>query len=89
LWALPLQAFYKVCSDRQPTAQLDYNLLVRWLAANDQMWDATVSCEYRDRPLNGDVVSKSVAPLTRTQIEEPFASTKTISALRKTSHCGR
>jgi len=61
LRALLLQAFYTVRSERLLTEQLDYNLLFRWLVGlsmDDEVWDATVFCKNRDRPLDGDIARK-------------------------------
>jgi transposase len=54
LRALLLQAFFTIRSERQLMEQLNYNLLFRWfvgLAVDDEVWDATVFCKNRDRPL--------------------------------------
>ena len=44
LWALLLQAFFPVRSERQLMEQLNYNLLFRWfvgLVMDGAVWDAT------------------------------------------------
>jgi transposase len=61
LWALLLQAFYSVRSERQLMEQLDYNLLFRWfvgLGIEDPVWDVTVFTKNRDRLLDGDIAAE-------------------------------
>lgn len=61
LWALLLQAFYSVRSERQLMEQLDYNLLFRWfvgLGVDDAVWDVTVFTKNRDRLLEGAIAAK-------------------------------
>src|SRR5271168_4396160 len=56
LRALLLQLLYSVRSERMLMEQLDYNLLFRWfvgLNMDDQVWDATVFSQNRDRLLKG------------------------------------
>jgi transposase len=64
LWALLLQAFYSVRSERQLMEQLDYNLLFRWfvgLGIDDPVWDVTVYTKNRDRLLGGEVAARFMA----------------------------
>ena len=61
LWALLIQAFYSVRSERQLMEQLNYNLLFRWfvgLNMDDPVWDPTTFSKNRDRFLDGDIAAK-------------------------------
>jgi transposase len=58
LRTLVLQILYTVRSERLLMEQLNYNLLFRWfvgLNVDDQVWDATVFSQNRERLLNGDI----------------------------------
>src|ERR671916_637599 len=58
LWALLLQAFYTVRSERQLMEQLTYNMLFRWsvgLSMDALVWDVTVFTRNRERLLEGDI----------------------------------
>ena len=73
LWALLLQAFYSVRSERQLMEQLDYNLLFRWfvgLGVDDPVWDVTVFTKNRDRLLEGAIAAKFLrAVLARPKVK--------------------
>jgi transposase len=64
LWALLLQAFYSVRSEKQLMEQLDYNLLLRWfvgLSVDAVVWDETVFTKNRERLIEGDIARKFMA----------------------------
>ncbi len=64
LWALLLQAFYSIRSERQLVERIDSDLLFRWfvgLGIEDPVWDATTFTKNRDRLLDGEVAAKFLA----------------------------
>jgi transposase len=64
LWALLLQAFYSVRSERLLMEQLDYNLLYRWfvgLGIDDPVWHPTAFTTNRERLLEGEVAGRFLA----------------------------
>lgn len=61
LRTLLLQAFYSICSERQPMERLHYNLFFRWfvgLGVHDPTWVPTVFSKNRDRLLEAQVAAK-------------------------------
>ena len=58
LWALLLQVFFSVRSERRLMEELNYNLLFRWfvgLSMDEEVWDVTVFSKNRKRLLEGDI----------------------------------
>jgi transposase len=71
LRALLLQALYGKRSERLLMEELDYSLLFRWfvgLAIDDEVWDATVFSQNRDRLIEGEVAARFFAAV-RGQLE--------------------
>jgi transposase len=61
LWALLLQGFYSLRSERLLVEQIDYNLLFRWfvgLGMDDAVWNHAVFSKNRDRLLTSDVAQQ-------------------------------
>jgi transposase len=70
LRALLLQAFYSICSERQPMEQLHYNLFFRWfvgLGVDDPTWVPTVFSKNRDRLLEAQVAAKVLKAVSITR----------------------
>ncbi|MGZ3294547.1 MAG: transposase, partial [Xanthobacteraceae bacterium] len=66
LWALLLQAFYTIRSERQLMEQLHYNLLYRWfvgLGVDDPVWVPTVFTRNRNRLLDAELARKFLCEL--------------------------
>ncbi len=64
LWAMLLQAFYSVRSERQLMERLEFDLLFRWfvgLGVDDPVWDHSTFSKNRDRLLEGDIAAKFLA----------------------------
>jgi transposase len=58
LWALLLQIFYSIRSERLLCEQLDCNLLFRWFigsSMDDAVWDHSTFSKNRDRLLESDI----------------------------------
>src|SRR5437870_13774945 len=59
-----LQMLYSTRSERLLMAEMDYNLLFRWvvgLNADDEVWDATVFTKNGDRLLEAEVEKEFLA----------------------------
>jgi transposase len=68
LWALLLQVFYSVRSERLLVEQIDYNLLFRWfvgLGMDDAVWNHAVLSKSRERLLTSDVAQRFFAEVNK------------------------
>lgn len=64
LWAMLLQAFYSIRSERLLMERLEYDLLFRWfvgIGVDDAAWDHSVFSKNRDWLLEGDIAAKFLA----------------------------
>lgn len=66
LWAMLLQAFYSIRSERPLMERLEYDLLFRWfvgIGIDDAAWDHLVFSKNRDRLLEGDIAAKFLSAI--------------------------
>ncbi len=64
LWAMLLEAFYSIRSERLLMERLEYDLLFRWfvgIGVDDTAWNHSVFSKNRDRLLEGDIAAKFLA----------------------------
>ncbi len=67
-WALLLQVFYSIRSERQLVEQIDYNLLFRWfvgLGMDDAVWHHAVFSKNRARLLSSAVAQQFFSEVNR------------------------
>jgi transposase len=72
IWALLLQVFYSVCSERMLMEQMHYNMLFRWfigLAMEDAVWDHSVFSRNRERLLEHQVIEPFFTEVMTTAVQ--------------------
>ncbi len=78
LWAMLLQAFYGIRSERQLMERLEFDLLFRWLVGldvDDPVWDHSTFSKNRDRLLEGEIAVKFLsAVLAQPQVKRLLSS---------------
>lgn len=78
LWAMLLQAFYSIRSERQLIEWIEYDLLFRWFVrfgVEDPVWHHSSFSTNRDRLLGGDIATKFLAAVLAQPRVKRFLST--------------